>query len=554
MTKVPASRRLLLTLAAMIFALTALWAAEAYSKPGHGPKGNPSAHGKPGPGKPDKPDKPVPPGRTVEVQILGLNETHGQLVPLSQRNADGTRTNVGGAAALATYLGNEEGENSRTLIVDSGDFMQGPAISSYFEGKPTVEVYNEIGVDSVAVGNHEFDWGRDALAQRISEADFPFLANNIIEDATGEQPEGIAPYKVFNLKGAKVGVIGAGNPDTKNVTLPEATEGLSFLNVEETASEVAATVEELQKKKVETIVVTPHMGLESETEGPLAEMLSLLPADAADEVDFVLGGHIPLDITTEVNGIPVIQSLGNTRGYADVTLTVDRKTKDVIGFEGSSDRVITDSVEPDAEVAAIVERYQAEIDEALGETVGVAETSILRGATRGVESEMGNFVSDSMRTYFPDVDFAFTNAGGLRADIDEGPITLAEIYAVLPFNNTLVTMNLTGEQVEQVLEEGANSQYGTVQVSGLKWAYDADAAFGNRVTSVTLPDGTPIDPSATYKIATNNFMATGGDEFDTLTEGKNTFDTQLNLVDTVVKHLEENSPVDPQVEGRLTVE
>jgi 5'-nucleotidase len=92
-----------------------------------------------------------------------------------------------------------------------------------------------------------------------------------------------------------------------------------------------------------------------------------------------------------------------------------------------------------------------------------------------VESEMGNFVSDSMRTYFPDVDFAFTNAGGLRADIDEGPITLEEIYAVLPFNNTLVTMELTGAQVEQVLEEGARSQYGTVQVAGLTWAYDADA-------------------------------------------------------------------------------
>lgn len=551
MTRVPASRRLLLTLVALVVALSALWATEAYSKPDPGSKGKPPAHGKPG-----KPDKPVSPGRTVEIQILGLNETHGQLVPLSQRNADSSSTAVGGAAALATYLEDEEEENSRTLIVDSGDFMQGPAISSYFEGKPTVEVYNEIGVDSVAVGNHEFDWGRDALAQRISEADFPFLANNIVEDSTGEQPEGISPYKVFDLKGVKVGVIGVGNPDTKNVTLPEATEDLSFLNVEETAAEVSATVEELQEKKVRTIVVTPHMGLESETEGPLAEMLSLLSANAADEIDFVLGGHIPLDITTEVNGIPVIQPLGNTRGYADVTFTVDRKTKDVVGFDGSSSRVVTDSVEPDAVVEEIVERYQAEIDEALGEEVGVAETSILRGpgGDRTVESEMGNFVTDSMRAYFPDVDFAFTNAGGLRADIDEGPITLEEIYAVLPFNNTLVTMDLTGEQVEQVLEEGANSGAGTVQVSGLTWAYDADAPLGNRVTRVTLPNGEAIDPNATYKIATNNFMATGGDGFTTLTQGRNTFDTQFDLVDTVVRYLAENSPVNPQVEGRLTVE
>lgn len=522
-----------LVLAALL-ALTLVWTTNAESKPK---------------------DEPAPGARTAEVQILGLNETHGQLVPLSRRNADGTRTAVGGAAALAAYLENEEAGNpKRTLIVDSGDFMQGPAISSYFEGKPTVEVFNEMGVDSVAVGNHEFDWGRDALNQRIAEADFPFLANNIVEDATGDQPEGIAPYQVFNVQGVKVGVIGVGNPDTKNVTLPEATEGISFLDLQETAAAVEESVDALAKKNIETIVLTPHMGLESATEGSLAELLNALPAETADEIDFSLGGHIPFDISTEVNGVPVVQPLGNTRGYADVTLTVDRKTKDVVGYTADSDRVITDSVAPDPEVQAIVDRYQAELQEALGETVGEATTSILRGETRSVESEMGNFVADSMRTYYPGVDFAFQNAGGLRADIDQGPITLEEIYAVLPFNNTLVTMELTGAQMEQVLEEGADSRYGTVQVSGLKWAYDADAPFGDRVTRITLPDGTPIDPNATYKVATNNFMATGGDQFTTLTQGQNTTDTQTNLVDTVVRYLELNSPVDPQVEGRLTVE
>jgi 5'-nucleotidase/UDP-sugar diphosphatase len=496
--------------------------------------------------------KPGPEGRIAEVQILGLNETHGQLVPLSQRNPDGTRTAVGGAAALATYLEREEAENPlRTLIVDSGDFMQGPAISSYFEGKSTVEVFNEIGVYSVAVGNHEFDWGRDALNRRIAEAKFAFLANNIIEDSTGTQPRGIAPYRIYKGDRLKVGVIGVGNPDTKNVTLPEATEGLSFLNIDQTAAAVSDSVEELRAQKVETIVLTPHMGLESASEGPLAELLGKLPGGIRRELDFVLGGHISLDISTKINGVPVVQPLGNTRGYADVTLTVDRDTGDVIKYAATSDRVLTDSVPPDPEVKAIVDRYQAQLDEALGQVVGEATTDILRGPG---ETEMGNFVADSMRTYLPDVDFAFQNAGGLRADIAAGPITLEEIYAVLPFNNTLVTMNLTGAQVEQVLEEGANSQYGTVQVSGLKWAYDADAPFGNRVTRVTLPDGTPIDPNATYKIATNNFMAAGGDQFTTLTQGQNTTDTQINLVDTVVRYLQQNSPVDPQVEGRLTIE
>ena len=482
--------------------------------------------------------------RTVEVQILGLNETHGSLLP----GKDGGRP-IGGAATLAAYLEQEEAENPRTLIIDSGDFMQGPAISSYFQGESTVEVFNAMGVDAVAVGNHEFDWGQQTLQERIAQADFPFLAANIVDEATGEAPAGIEPYVVENLKGVKVGIIGVANPDTKNVTLPEATEGLRFLDVEETAAAVNDAVAELRARNVETIVVTAHQGLESETEGPLADIVAGLSA----EVDVVLAGHIPLEFDTEINGIPVVQPDGHTHGYADVTLTVDRATKDVVAVTTELERTWGDEIEPDAEVQSIVDRFQAQLGEELGKTVGEAQTSILRGVTRGVESEMGNFVTDAMRTYLADVDVAFTNAGGLRADIDAGPITLEEVYAVLPFSNTLVTMELTGEQVIQVLEEGAGSRYGTVQVSGLTWSYDADAPFGNRVASVTLPDGSPIDPAATYRIATNNFMAGGGDAFTTLTEGSNVIDTGINLVDAVVRYLEQHSPVDPQVEGRLTV-
>ncbi len=345
-------------------------------------------------------------------------------------------------------------------------------------------------------------------------------------------------------------MIGVANPDTKNVTLPEATEGLRFLDVEQTAVAVNDAVEDLRRRNVETIVVAAHQGLETATTGPLADLVGQL----SQEVDLVLGGHIPLEFDTVINGIPVVQPFGNTRGYADVTLTVDRATKDVVDVVTAVDPTWVDEITPDPQVQAIVDRYQAELDQALGGTVGEASTSVVRGATRMVESEMGNFVTDAMRTCREGVDIAVTNAGGLRADIDAGPITLQEVYAVLPFNNTLVMMDLTGAQVRSVLEEGANSQYGTVQVSRLRWSYDAEAPFGSRVTSVTLADGTPLDPDATYRVATNNFMATGGDQFTTLTKGANTADTGINLVETVVRYLEANSPVDPQVEGRLTVE
>ena len=300
-----------------------------------------------------------------------------------------------GICPLRTSLDRLVGNPLRTLIVDSGDFMQGPPISSYFEGKSTVEVFNEIGGDSVAVGNHEFDWGQDALNQRIAEANFSFLANNIIDDSTGTQPRGIAPYKAFKVDGLNVGVIGVGNPDTKNVTLPEATRGLSFLDLQGTAAAVTDSVEELRAQKAETVVLTPHMGLETTSAGPLADLLCALPEETADELDFVLGGHIPLDISAKINGVPVVQPFGNTRGYADATLTVNRATGDVVRFSATSDRVLTDAVPPDPEVKAIVDRYQAQLDEILGQVVGEAASPITRGTG---ETEMENFVTDSMRT------------------------------------------------------------------------------------------------------------------------------------------------------------
>lgn len=479
--------------------------------------------------------------RTVEVQILGLNETHGQLVPLRREGRL-----AGGAATLAAYLEREEAENrKRTLILDSGDFMQGPPISSFFEGASTVEAFNAIGVDGVAVGNHEFDYGQAALQARIREAQFPFLAVNIRDRRTGGQPEGIEPYVIEKLSGVKVGVIGVGNPDTKNVTLPAATEGLEFLNIADSAEAVNDAVAHLRRRKVETIVVMAHQGLTAPGEGALAELVD----GFSREVDLVLGGHIPLEFNTVINGIPVVQPFGNTRGYADAVLTVDRKTKDVVATDVETDPTFVDEITPDPEVAAIVKRYQDELSEALSKVVGETRTAITRA--RDAESEMGNFLTDAMRTHVAGVDFAFANAGGLRADIDAGPITLEEVFTVLPFNNTLVLLDLTGAQVRQVLEEGAGSRFGVVQVSGLRWAYNPAAPFGSRF-SVTLPGGAPLDPNATYRIATNNFMAAGGDQFTTLTRGSRVTDTGVSLVDTVVGLLARSSPVDPQVEGRLT--
>jgi 2',3'-cyclic-nucleotide 2'-phosphodiesterase (5'-nucleotidase family) len=292
-------------------------------------------------------------------------------------------------------------------------------------------------------------------------------------------------------------------------------------------------------------------------------------------VDLIVSGHTHGRIDDVLCGIPVVQAYSSGTAFARVDFEVDTASGEVVGYEMNYsptstyntyygnpatyerwDTGVRQEVVPDPGVEAIVDYYAAEIEDLQNEVIGVAATAITRNYR--YESEMGDWVTDIMKAYDPGIDFAMTNSGGLRADIDAGPITFGEVFEAQPFDNTLVVVQLTGSDVVQVLEEGITGDHGLVQVSGLQFTFDYDLPVHSRVMGdvIDLSTGLPLDPGTTYYVAVNDFMANGGDEYDTLAANPqvNSYELVRDLVVDWVR-AQNNvpfSPPDPAIEQRIT--
>jgi len=510
-----------------------------------------------------------------KVTVVSTNDFHGALIGRVHSWSHGDV--VGGAEWLAGYLNIVRDENpDGFLYLDDGDSMQGTLISNYFDGASTIEVFNAMGVAAMAVGNHEFDWGQEVLQDRYDQADFPFLAANVFfkkehgnpDHGHGGRPHWAKPYVVRQVNGVNVGIIGIANPETPSVTNPVNVDNLMFTDPVEAVNEV---LPEAEAEGATMIVVLAHIG--GFYPPPFEEIEDLACGLDPDKVDLIISGHTHSRIDDVICGIPVVQAYSSGTAFARVDFDVDATTGEVVSYQMNYKPTTTYQtyygnpakykrwdtgewvvVEPDPEVAAIVDYYEALIEEVKNEVIGETTTAITRNYR--YESAMGDWVTDIMRAYDPSIDFALTNSGGLRADIDAGPITFGEVFEALPFDNTLVMVELDGNEVRQVLEEGITGEHGVVQVSGLQFTFDYDAPVGSRIVGdvIDLSTGQPLDPNTTYVVAVNDFMANGGDDYDTLPLNPQT-NTYVLVRDIVVDWVKANSPFtppDPAVEQRMT--
>jgi 5'-nucleotidase/UDP-sugar diphosphatase len=510
------------------------------------------------------------------VSVVSTNDYHGALVGRVHSWSHGDV--VGGAEWVAGYLNIVREENpGGVLFLDAGDMMQGTLISNYFDGASTIEAFNAMGVAAMAVGNHEFDWGQDVLQDRYDQADFPFLGANVFfkkkdgnpEHGHGGRPPWAKPYVVREVNGVNVGIIGLANPETPSITNPVNVADLMFTDPVEAVEEV---LPEAEAEGATMIVVLAHIG------GywpDFAEGIKDLACGLdSDEVDLIVSGHTHGRIDDVMCGIPVVQAYSSGTAFARVDFTVDALTGEVASYNMNYsptstyqtyygnpatykrwDTGVRQTVVPDPEVEAIVDTYEAAIEEVQNEVIGEAATAITRDYRH--ESAMGDWVTDIMRAYDPSINFALTNSGGLRADIDAGPITFGEVFEAQPFDNTLVVVELDGSEVVQVLEEGITGDHGVVQVSGLKFAFDYDAPVGSRIVGdvIDVSTGLALGPTTTYYVATNDFMANGGDEYDTLAANPQV-NSYVLVRDLVVGWVKANSPFtppDPAVEQRITI-
>jgi len=487
----------------------------------------------------------VVPGKPTFITILHTNDLHGGL-----ENFTAIDNIVGGSARIATLVkGIRDSAPGIVLLLDAGDATHGTILSNFFNGEPVIDVMNAMGYDAMEIGNHDFNYGQGGLSERASQAEFSLLAANIVLTATNERPPFCQPYIIKEVMGKRIAIFGLITPDTPVVTHPKNVVGLTFLDPIVTAAMLVPKL----RPNADLIIALTHIGYDMDKQ--LAEEVG--------GIHVIVGGHshtkidVPEKVGNEGGNAIIVQAWehGKVLGRLDLEM----RGKAIVRFSGGLINV-TAGVLVDPEVNAIIEPYAAELKASMSEVVGTTLVALegRRPQIRVQETNLGNLVADMMRWAAGDAQIAFENGGGIRWHrlFLAGPITRGDVYALLPFLNTLVMMDLTGAQIKEALERSVNlypSQFGGfLHVSGLKFTFDPSKPVGSRVVDVWVGN-TPLVETAVYRVATNDFLAAGGDGYTVLTLGTNFVDTGVYLMDYMVEYLKEYSPISPAVEGRIVV-
>ena len=464
---------------------------------------------------------------TVHLQILTVNDFHGALTEKGKNP---------GAAKLVEFLQEAKATDpDGTLLVSAGDMFQGTPDSNLLYGKTVVDVMNYARFDVATLGNHEFDWGIDILKQRMAQSNFPYVCANIFDRGTGKVIDFVKPYLIVERRGLKIAAIGIATPETAYKTNPKVVADYIF---DDPARVVNSLVPELKVQGVSVILLLTHLASWVDEQGNISGDAAMF-AQQAKGIDAVVSAHSHQIVYGKVNAIPIVQASYNGRAVGKIELFFNKSSHKVTSSIASVTLLPYSGLAANPEVQIMLDQAQQELAPVKNIVVGQTIHELSHDRNAPAETFLGQWVTDIMRQAV-NGDIAFQNTGGLRTGIPVGAITMENLYEVMPFDNTLFTVEMTGEQVMKVLEYGImNDRIGMVQYSGLKVSYNSTAPPGARITSVTMSDGTPLHMDKTYKVVTNDFMAAGGDGFTMFKAGKNLHDSGIPvrdiLADTIRK-------------------
>ncbi|WP_405645639.1 bifunctional metallophosphatase/5'-nucleotidase [Streptomyces sp. NBC_00019] len=550
------------------------------------------------------------PSRYQDVQLLSFNDLHGNLEPpsgssgrVTELQADGTTKTIdaGGVEYLATHLREARAGNKYSITAAGGDMVgASPLISGLFHDEPTIEALNGLDLDVTSVGNHEFDEGAKELArlqkggchptagcytdEEFAGANFPYLAANVLNEKTGKPI--LKPYWVWKKNGVKVGFIGVTLEDTPGVVSAEGVKGLKFKDEVETINKYA---KELQRQGVKSIVALIHEGgapasasynydcdapgAGDGVSGPIVDIAK----NITPQVDALVTGHTHAAYACTINdpaGNPrtVTSAASFGRLYTDTTLTYDRWTGDIARTAvKSANHVVTRTVAKATDMTELISRWNTLAAPIGNRAIGYISADI---PSTGTESPMGDLIADAQLAYGkqldPETDLALMNPGGVRAGLTyaakgaegDGVVTYAEGFTVQPFSNTVNLQDFTGAQLVQVLQEQVSgSNLASPKIlqpsSGLTYTLDLTKTGAERIVvdSIRL-NGAAIDPAATYRVATNSFLAGGGDGITTLGLGTNDLvgaDDLAALEQYLLANSSATSPIAPPAANRITI-
>lgn len=531
----------------------------------------------------------APSPQPVRIRLLAVNDFHGHL-SAGQKLAGRP---VGGAAVLAAYLKDaERGFEGRAIVVHSGDHVgASPAVSGLFQDEPSIAILNALANEHCkgaeapdprcnvvgTLGNHEFDEGKAELLRLIRGgnhasgpfledpyrgARFPYVCANVVDTVTGEPI--LPPSVVLEAGGRRIGFVGAVLRGTPKIVNRAASARLEF---RDEADAINQAVGDLRSLGIRAIVVLIHQGgRQTAYEGPtdlarpgVAGEIVDIVNHLDDDVDVVVSGHTHAFTNARVptrGGRPILvtQAFDYGKAFASIDLVLDQGTGDVVDSTASVVTTWADSgpgLSPDAAVARTVAAAETRVAPRVDRVVAMARGPISREDNAAGESGLGNLIADAQRHALR-ADIAFMNRGGIRAEIDAGPVTWGELFEVQPFNGRIVALKMTGRQVLDLLEEQwpAKGSPRILKTSGITYVWDPALSPGHRIVEA-LVGGRPLDPEAVYTVAVNAYLASGGDGFTVFGRGTDAVEGPVDL-DALVDYLGAlPQPFGAQVEGRI---
>jgi 5'-nucleotidase len=514
----------------------------------------------------------------VDINLVALNDFHGNLEAskytyTSAATGQKQTLQAGGIDTLGAALQAWRREDKDLLFVAAGDLIgASPAVSSMWADEPSIEAMNMLGLAYSSLGNHEFDGGRkELLRQQNGGCDSPraakacklspefrgakytYLAANVIDAATGKAL--VPAFRIADVKGVKVGLVGAVLKDTPSVAVSSAIAGLAFGDEAESINRV---IPQMRAQGAQVFVVLIHEGAHTEEapdkagcdklSGPVVDIVKKL--DPA--VRLVITGHSHTGYLCNVDGRVVTQADAAGHLLSRITMKVDPASGAVAGIDVRNVVMKPGEYPAEPKISAYLDSVRQRSAAALARPVARLGASVIaRKEAESGEAPLGDVIADAVAaaTRAQGVQIGFMNVGGIRKDLETGAgmvASLGQAQAVLPFGNTLVVMDLTGAQIRKLLEQQwvrpAGAWETVLQVSsGLSYQWDSTRAPGSRVVpgSVRL-NGVPLDDARTYRVAANNFLAEGGDNFPEFAKGTNRVDTNIRDLDALIDYLGKN--------------
>lgn len=523
----------------------------------------------------------------VEVTVLAINDFHGNLQPppggvTIADPADRTKhitVPAGGAEHMATLVRQLRAGKKHSIFVAAGDLIgASPFLSAMFHDEPTIEALSMMGLEVAAVGNHEFDEGRDELLRMqfggchptencrgphaFAGATFQYLAASTFDTSTGKTI--LPPFQIKAFDGIPVAFIGLTLKGTPMSVSPSGVAGLEFRDEAET---VNALVPRLKGAGIEAIVVLIHEGGFPTGDynecpgisGPIVDIVKKF--DRA--VDVVVSGHTHRAYTCTIDGRLVTSGDKYGTIVTEISLEIDRTTRDIISTKSNNHIVHTDRYAKEPTQTALLAAYDKVAGPIANRRAGAVTATLSRMPNAAGESALGDIIADAQLAATRaakdgGAEIAMTNPGGIRGDImmtADGAVSYGDVFASQPFRNQLVTMTLTGNQIRIALEQQWTdpNRPRILQVSqNFRYSWDAAKPAGSRIPPQSIMlNGVPLDPDKAYRVTVNGFLADGGDGF-VVFKGGGAPQVGVYDVDALDAWFKASSPVAPGPMNRIT--